>query len=184
MSVSIQDVRHALDELGKLRFGEMRVEDLPFLGTAAPAEDQDLGIELNRSDASYYDARDRLLAKFDRQFLTRVIAHAGVAKALRKAGFDSDRILRVGYQRNKLDVEGAVNSLLQHKDRIKAVVMVPTYGPAAAFIKDLGYSKPLPPLLMSMIGKAFEKANISPACISFKAGNTTKLSPLVCPRPK
>src|SRR5437762_3799436 len=27
MSVSIQDVRHALNELGKLRFGEMRVED-------------------------------------------------------------------------------------------------------------------------------------------------------------
>src|SRR6202050_5057829 len=26
-SVSIQDVRHALDELGRLRFGEMRVED-------------------------------------------------------------------------------------------------------------------------------------------------------------
>ena len=27
MSVSVQDVRHALNELGKLRFGEMRVED-------------------------------------------------------------------------------------------------------------------------------------------------------------
>ena len=27
MSVSIQDVRHALNELGKLRFGEMRVEE-------------------------------------------------------------------------------------------------------------------------------------------------------------
>src|SRR5438105_3523944 len=27
MSVSIQDVRHALNELGKLRFGEMRVDD-------------------------------------------------------------------------------------------------------------------------------------------------------------
>ncbi len=27
MSVSMQDVRHALDELGKLRFGEMQVED-------------------------------------------------------------------------------------------------------------------------------------------------------------
>ena len=27
MSVSMQDVRHALNELGKLRFGEMRVED-------------------------------------------------------------------------------------------------------------------------------------------------------------
>jgi serine/threonine protein kinase/ABC-type branched-subunit amino acid transport system substrate-binding protein len=61
--------------------------------------------------------------------------YAGVAKALRKAGFDSERILRVGYQRNKLDIDGAVNTLLQHKDRIKAVVMVPTYGPAAAFIK-------------------------------------------------
>ena len=27
MSVSVHDVRHALNELGKLRFGEMRVED-------------------------------------------------------------------------------------------------------------------------------------------------------------
>ena len=27
MSVSVADVRHALNELGKLRFGEMRVED-------------------------------------------------------------------------------------------------------------------------------------------------------------
>jgi GAF domain-containing protein len=27
MNVSVQDVRHALDELGKLRFGEMRVEE-------------------------------------------------------------------------------------------------------------------------------------------------------------
>ena len=27
MSVSMQDVRHALNELGRLRFGEMRVED-------------------------------------------------------------------------------------------------------------------------------------------------------------
>ena len=27
MSVSMQDVRHALDELGKLRFGEMQVDE-------------------------------------------------------------------------------------------------------------------------------------------------------------
>ena len=27
MNVSVHDVRHALNELGKLRFGEMRVED-------------------------------------------------------------------------------------------------------------------------------------------------------------
>jgi ABC-type branched-subunit amino acid transport system substrate-binding protein len=59
----------------------------------------------------------------------------GVAKALRKVGFDSQRILRVGYKRNTVDVEGAVKGLLAHKDRVKAVIMVPTYLPAAAFIK-------------------------------------------------
>src|SRR5262249_38083658 len=59
----------------------------------------------------------------------------GVAKALRKVGFDTDKILRVGYERNSSDVEAAVAELLKHKDRIKAVVMVPTYRPAAAFIK-------------------------------------------------
>src|SRR6516225_244625 len=61
----------------------------------------------------------------------------GVAKALRKGGFDTDRILRVGYQRNAIDIEEAARTLLKHKDRIKAVVMVPTYAPAAAFIKRL-----------------------------------------------
>lgn len=59
----------------------------------------------------------------------------GVAKALRKVGFDTDKILRVGYERNSSDVDAAVVDLLEHKDRIKAVVMVPTYRPAAAFIK-------------------------------------------------
>ena len=59
----------------------------------------------------------------------------GVAKALRKVGFDQERIIRVGYERNKTNVDEAVDGLLKHKDRIKAVVMVPTYGPAAAFIK-------------------------------------------------
>ena len=62
---------------------------------------------------------------------------SGVAKALRKVGFDSDKILRVGYQRNTSDVEAAASTLLKHKDQIKAVVMVPTYKPAAAFIKRL-----------------------------------------------
>ncbi|HWY87151.1 MAG TPA: ABC transporter substrate-binding protein [Gemmataceae bacterium] len=67
----------------------------------------------------------------------------GVAKALRKVGFDTERILRVGYERNTTNVDGAVTELLKHKDRVKAVVMVPTYGPAAAFIKrvrDAGMS--------------------------------------------
>ena len=59
----------------------------------------------------------------------------GVAKALRKVGFDSQRILRFGYERNTVDIEASVKGLLEHKDRIKAVIMVPTYRPAAAFIK-------------------------------------------------
>jgi ABC-type branched-subunit amino acid transport system substrate-binding protein len=60
---------------------------------------------------------------------------SGVAKALRKVGFNSERILRVGYPRNTMAIDGAVRGLLEHKDRIQAVIMVPTYGPAAAFIK-------------------------------------------------
>ena len=61
----------------------------------------------------------------------------GVAKALRKVGFDKEGILRVGYERNTSNVDEAVSTLLKHKERIKAVVMVPTYGPAAAFIKRI-----------------------------------------------
>jgi len=60
---------------------------------------------------------------------------SGVAKALRKVGFDSDQILRVGYQRNTMDLDAAVAELLRNKERIKAVIMVPTYRQAAAFIK-------------------------------------------------
>ncbi len=59
----------------------------------------------------------------------------GVAKALRKRGFDTDRILRLSYQRNTMDLDAAVSALLKRKEQIKAVVMVPTYRPAAAFIK-------------------------------------------------
>jgi ABC-type branched-subunit amino acid transport system substrate-binding protein len=62
---------------------------------------------------------------------------SGVAKALRKVGFDADQVLRVGYQRNSVDLDAAVQTLLQHKDRIKAVIMVPTYQQAAIFIKRI-----------------------------------------------
>jgi serine/threonine protein kinase len=60
---------------------------------------------------------------------------SGVAKALRKAGFDAKGIVRVGYARNSMDLDAAVNGLLAHKAQIKAVVMVPTYRQAAAFVK-------------------------------------------------
>ena len=62
---------------------------------------------------------------------------SGVAKALRKAGFDAKHIVRVGYTRNAMDLDAAVSGLLEHKGQIKAVVMVPTYRQAAAFIKRI-----------------------------------------------
>jgi serine/threonine protein kinase len=61
----------------------------------------------------------------------------GVVRALRKSNFDTDRILRVGYKRNTLDIDTAARELLAHKDRVKAVVMVCTYGPGVAFIKRI-----------------------------------------------
>jgi serine/threonine protein kinase/ABC-type branched-subunit amino acid transport system substrate-binding protein len=61
----------------------------------------------------------------------------GVAKALRKVGYDTEKILRVGYPRNTMEIEPAVAEILKHRERIKAVVMVPTYRQAAAFIKRL-----------------------------------------------
>jgi len=64
----------------------------------------------------------------------------GVAKALRKHGRAPEQILRVGYARNTTDVKGAVAEILRHPE-IKAVIMVPTYRPAARFIQLLRDAK-------------------------------------------
>jgi serine/threonine protein kinase/ABC-type branched-subunit amino acid transport system substrate-binding protein len=74
---------------------------------------------------------------------------SGVAKALRKTGFDSAKIFRVGYQRNSMDLDAAVNGLLEHKSRINAVVMVPTYRQAAMFIKRV-VDKGMSPIFTSV----------------------------------
>jgi len=79
---------------------EMRAEDIPFLNTPAPPSDRHLGLELpagTGADNSYYDARDVLLAKFDRQFLTRAIAQAGgnLSKAARRSGIDRTTFYRL-----------------------------------------------------------------------------------------
>jgi len=61
---------------------------------------------------------------------------AGVAKAMRSLrGGDGGYILRVGYQRNTVDVDAAIAQLKAHKTPIKAVVMVPGYRAAAKFIE-------------------------------------------------
>jgi ABC-type branched-subunit amino acid transport system substrate-binding protein len=61
--------------------------------------------------------------------------YAGVVKAVRALGGDPDKILRLNYTRNTVDVDGAVAALRAHKIPIKAIIMVPTYRAAAKFIE-------------------------------------------------
>ena len=61
--------------------------------------------------------------------------YAGVVKAIRALNGDPDKILRLNYTRNTVDVDGAVAALHAHKKPIKAVIMVPTYRAAARFIE-------------------------------------------------
>ena len=64
---------------------------------------------------------------------------AGVAKAIRSLGGNDSTILRLNYQRNTVDVDGAVAQLQAHNPKsrnpIKAVIMVPAYRAAAKFIE-------------------------------------------------
>jgi DNA-binding NtrC family response regulator len=76
---------------------EVRPEDLPFLAAPAGGDDEGVMPDAGSADASYYDARDKLLAKFDRQFLQRVISRAGgnLSKAARLAGIDRTTFYRL-----------------------------------------------------------------------------------------
>ena len=60
---------------------------------------------------------------------------AGVSKAFRALGVDDSAILRLGYARNTLDVDEAINQLKQQKVPVKAVVMIATTRAAAKFIE-------------------------------------------------
>ncbi len=62
---------------------------------------------------------------------------SGVVKAMQKYKYSKSQILRVGYNRNTLEIEEAVNTVLKNKSRLKAVVMVCTYKPGAKFIQQL-----------------------------------------------
>jgi branched-chain amino acid transport system substrate-binding protein len=60
---------------------------------------------------------------------------AGVAKAFRALGLNDGSILRVGYERNSINVDDAIKTLRAQKVPIKAVVMVAAYRAAAKFIE-------------------------------------------------
>jgi branched-chain amino acid transport system substrate-binding protein len=61
--------------------------------------------------------------------------YAGVAHQVRRYGFDSQKILRVGYKRNTTEVAEAAQTLLRSQARAQAVILVPTYKAAAKFIE-------------------------------------------------
>jgi branched-chain amino acid transport system substrate-binding protein len=60
---------------------------------------------------------------------------AGVAKAFRALGINDGAILRVGYERNSVNVDEAIKTLRAQKVPIRAVVMVAAYRAAAKFIE-------------------------------------------------
>jgi branched-chain amino acid transport system substrate-binding protein len=66
---------------------------------------------------------------------------AGVAKALRKYGVPPDGILRVGFKRNTLDIQDAVDTIVRNRKTVRAVVTVAPYRPAAKFIEKIRDAK-------------------------------------------
>jgi len=74
----------------------------------------------------------------------------GVSSALKKRGYKDSDVLRVGYDRNSLDVSSAVDEVLRYHNArgasgpahpVKAVVMIATYKAAARFIRDVRAKK-------------------------------------------
>lgn len=79
--------------------------------------------------------RPNQIAVFAQQDAYGDSGFAGVTKAMRQLHADDVKVLRLGYQRNTVDVEEAVSQLQKSRIPIKAVVMVPTYRAAARFIE-------------------------------------------------
>ncbi len=59
----------------------------------------------------------------------------GAAAALAARGVPAARVVRAGYRRNFVDVDGAVQAVRARAGELDAVVMVATYRAAAAFIR-------------------------------------------------
>src|SRR5881628_51136 len=88
---------------------DVRPEDIPFIcDQPTEAEFAEAAVEQANSDDSYYAAREKLLARFDRHYLTRVVLRAGgnLSKAARMARVDRTTFYRLmerhGLQRNLL----------------------------------------------------------------------------------
>jgi DNA-binding NtrC family response regulator len=75
----------------------VRPEDIPFIGDAGSDPEPDAAADEALSGDGYYAARERLLSKFDRRFLTQVVIRAGgnLSKAARMARVDRTTFYRL-----------------------------------------------------------------------------------------
>ncbi len=87
---------------------EVNAEQLPFIIDRPLDPEAEAEAHVDTPDESYYATRERLLAKFDRRYLTRVVLRAGgnLSKAARLARVDRTTFYRLmerhGLQRNVL----------------------------------------------------------------------------------
>src|SRR5207244_12699853 len=87
---------------------EVLPEGVPFIVSGAADPETLADEEPEGDEASYYSARGRLLARFDRRYLTRVVMRAGgnLSKAARLAQVDRTTFYRLmerhGLQRDLL----------------------------------------------------------------------------------
>jgi DNA-binding NtrC family response regulator len=86
----------------------VRPEDIPFFGDASAKEEPEAAADEAIDADGYYPARERLVSRFDRRFLTQVVLRAGgnLSKAARMARVDRTTFYRLmeryGLQRDSL----------------------------------------------------------------------------------
>src|SRR5438876_1618475 len=107
---NVRELQHVIEHAVVLLEpgADVQPEHIPFISDHG--SDPELGDLEETADTgeSYYEARDRLLARFDRRFLTRVVVRAGgnLSKAARLAKVDRTTFYRLmsrhGLQRNLL----------------------------------------------------------------------------------
>jgi DNA-binding NtrC family response regulator len=82
---------------------DIQPEDIPFLGDSplaiAPTKTADAGFTTpgQFGEESYHAARERLIAEFERRYLTWLVSHAGgnMSRAARIAGVDRTTLYRL-----------------------------------------------------------------------------------------
>jgi serine/threonine protein kinase/ABC-type branched-subunit amino acid transport system substrate-binding protein len=68
--------------------------------------------------------------------------YAGIAKAMRGLHPEVGSLFRMGYERNTIDVQQAVRQLRERPTRVRAVVMLALYRPAAKFVEEVRATHP------------------------------------------